>query len=142
MIGIKPLFSGRSLADGASANFDVIVAAPDGKALAQSGLHYQLLRIDTHYQYYKRDGAWNFEPVKTTTRVADGAIDTTPDKPGRVSLPVNFGRYRLDVSTSDPNGPRDLGRLRRRLVCRSQCRHARHARSGARQAANTVPAIP
>ena len=105
MIGVKPLFSGRSLADGASANFDVIVAAPNGTAIAQSGLHYQLLRIDTHYQYYKRDGAWNFEPVKTTTRIADGKIDTAPDKAGRVSLPVNFGRYRLDVTTSDPNGP-------------------------------------
>ena len=105
MIGVKPLFSGRSLADGASANFDVIVAAPDGKTAAQSGLHYQLLRIDTHYQYYKRDGNWNFEPVKTTTRVADGSVNTAPDKAGRISLPVKFGRYRLDVSTSDPNGP-------------------------------------
>ncbi len=105
MIGIKPLFSGRSLADGASANFDVIVAAPDGTAVAQNGLHYQLLRIDTRYQYYKRDGDWNFEPVKTTTRVADGTVDATPDKAARISLPVNFGRYRLDVSTSEPNGP-------------------------------------
>ena len=105
MIGIKPLFSGRSLADGASANFDVAMVAPTGAALAQSGLHYQLLRIDTHYQYYKRDGAWNFEPVKTTTRVADGTIDAAPDKPGRISLPVNFGQYRIDVATSDPNGP-------------------------------------
>ncbi len=83
MIGVKPLFSGRSLADGANATFDVVVAAPDGTAVAQSGLHYQLLRIDTHYQFYKRDGQWNFEPVKTTTRVADGSVDTTPDKPGQ-----------------------------------------------------------
>jgi uncharacterized protein YfaS (alpha-2-macroglobulin family) len=105
MIGIKPLFSGRSLADGASANFDVVMVAPNGTALAQSGLHYQLLRLETHYQFYKRDGSWNFEPVKTTKRVADGTVDVTPDKPGRVSLPVNFGRYRLDVATSDPNGP-------------------------------------
>ncbi len=104
MIGVKPLFQGTSLADGASANFDVVVAAPDGKPLAQSGLHYQLLRIQTHYQFYKRDGVWNFEPVKTTTRVADGKIDVAPDKPGRISLPVNFGRYRLDVASADPNG--------------------------------------
>jgi alpha-2-macroglobulin len=104
MIGVKPLFSGRSLADGASAGFVVVVAAPDGTTVAQ-GLHYQLLRIDTHYQFYKRDGVWNFEPVETTTRVSDGAVDATADKPARISLPVNFGRYRLDVSTSDPNGP-------------------------------------
>ncbi len=64
----------------------------------------ELLRIETHYQFYKRDGSWNFEPVKTTKRVADGStIDTTLDKAARISLPVNFGRYRLEVSTADPN---------------------------------------
>ncbi len=105
MIGIKPLFSGRSLADGASATFNVVVAAPDGTAVAQSGLHYQLLRIDEHYQFYKRDGQWNFEPVKTTTRVADGTVATTADKPAQLALPVNYGRYRLQVSSADPNGP-------------------------------------
>ncbi len=44
MIGVKPAFSGRSLADGANADFDVVMAAPDGKTLAQSGLRYELLR--------------------------------------------------------------------------------------------------
>jgi alpha-2-macroglobulin len=105
MIGIKPLFSGRSLADGANAAFDVVMVAPDGAATTQRGLHYELLRIETHYQFYKRDGSWNYEPVKTTKRVADGTIDTTLDKAARISLLVNFGRYRLEVSTADPNGP-------------------------------------
>jgi uncharacterized protein YfaS (alpha-2-macroglobulin family) len=105
MIGIKPQFTGRSLADGASAAFDVITVAPDGAAIAQRGLRYELLRIDTHYQFYKRGNSWNFEPVKTTKRVADGKIDTSFDKPARISLPVNFGRYRLEVSAADPNGP-------------------------------------
>jgi uncharacterized protein YfaS (alpha-2-macroglobulin family) len=105
MIGVKPLFSGRSLADGGNATFNVLVVAPNGKAVAQSGLHYELLRIDTHYQFYKRDGQWNYEPVKTTTRVADATIATSADKPGEISLPVKFGRYRLQVSSADPNGP-------------------------------------
>ncbi len=105
MIGVKPLFSGRSLADGANATFEVILVAPDGTAVAQRGLSYQLLRIDSHYQFYKRDGSWNYEPVKTTTRVTDGTIDVTMDRSARISLPVTFGRYRLEVSTSDPSGP-------------------------------------
>ena len=105
MIGVKPMFSGRSLADGANAGFDVVTVAPDGAALAQRGLHYELLRIETHYQFYKRNGSWNYQPVKTTKRVADGTIDTTLDKAARISLPVNFGRYRLEVSSAEPNGP-------------------------------------
>jgi uncharacterized protein YfaS (alpha-2-macroglobulin family) len=105
MIGVKPQFSGRSLGDGATAAFDVVVVMPDGTTVSRRGLHYELLRIDTHYQFYKRDGRWNYEPVKTTTRIADGTVDATPDKPARISLPLTFGRYRLAVSTGDPDGP-------------------------------------
>jgi hypothetical protein len=105
MVGIKPQFSGRSLSDGATANFDVIVVTPDGTAVARRGLHYELQRVDTHYQFYKRDGRWNYEAVKTTARIADGTIDTAGDKPARISLPLTFGRYRLEVSTGEPDGP-------------------------------------
>ena len=34
MIGVKPLFSGRSLGEGENATFDVVLVAPDGKMLA------------------------------------------------------------------------------------------------------------
>jgi len=105
MIGIKPLFSGRSLGEGENATFDVIVAAPEGASLARSGLRYELLKVDTRYQWYRRDGSWDFEPVKMTKRVADGQIDVAADKPARISAPVQWGRYRLEVSTADRNGP-------------------------------------
>ena len=104
MIGIKPAFSGRSLGDGANADFDVVVAAPDGKTLAQSGLHYELLRIETSYQWYRQNGQWQYEPVKRTERVADGTVDVTANKPARISMPVKWGRYRLEVSSGGPAG--------------------------------------
>jgi uncharacterized protein YfaS (alpha-2-macroglobulin family) len=105
MIGVKPLFSGRSLGEGENASFDVVFAAPDATSLARSGLRYELLKVDTKYQWYRRDGVWDFEPVKTTKRVADGRIDVAADKPARISVPVQWGRYRLEVSTGDRNGP-------------------------------------
>ncbi len=104
MIGIKPMFSGRSLADGANADFDVVMAAPDGKTLARPALRYDLLRVETSYQWYRQNGQWEYEPIKRTERVANGTIDTTADKPARLSLPVKWGRYRLEVSTGEPNG--------------------------------------
>jgi alpha-2-macroglobulin len=104
MIGVKPAFSGRSLADGANADFDVVLAAPDGKTLAQSGLRYELLRVETSYQWYRQNGSWEYEPVKRTERVGNGVVDATADKPARISLPVKWGRYRLEVSAPEQNG--------------------------------------
>jgi len=104
MIGVKPAFSGRSLADGANSDFDVVMVAPDGKLLAKGGLRYELLKVETSYQWYRQSGQWEFEPVKRTERVANGTVDAGADKPARLSLPVKWGRYRLEVSAPEPNG--------------------------------------
>jgi hypothetical protein len=104
MIGIKPLFSGRSLADGANAEFDIVMVAPDGKTLARPALRYDLLKVETSYQWYRQNGQWEYEPIKRTERVANGTVDAAADKPARLSLPVKWGRYRLEVSTGEPNG--------------------------------------
>ena len=105
MIGVKPLFAGRSPGEGETANFDVIVAAPDGKLQSRSGLRYELLKIERRYQWYRQEGRWEYEPVQSTQRVADGRLDVAADKPGRIAAPVTWGRYRLQVATDDPNGP-------------------------------------
>jgi len=102
MIGVKPLFSGRSLGEGQNASFDVIVAAPDGKPLARTGLHYELLRLESKYQWYRRDNLWNFEPIKLTRRVADGQIDVAADKPGasrsRCSGAATVSKFRAAIA--------------------------------------------
>ncbi len=101
MIGVKPAFSGRSLADGANADFDVVMVAPDGSRQAAKDLHYELLKVTTTYQWYRQNGRWDYEPVKRTERVTGGTLDTAADKPARLSLPVKWGRYRLEVSSGD-----------------------------------------
>jgi uncharacterized protein YfaS (alpha-2-macroglobulin family) len=105
MLGIKPMSAGRSLADGANADFEVIMLSPDGKTLARNGVRYDLLKVESSYQWYRQNGQWEFEPVKRTERVASGTVDLASDKPGRLSLPVKWGRYRLEVSTGEANGP-------------------------------------
>ncbi len=105
MLGVKPAFSGPSLDDGANADFDVVMLASDGKALAQKGVRYELLRVDTSYQWYRQNGQWEYEPVKRTQRVANGTLDLGADKPARISMPVKWGRYRLEVSAGGADGP-------------------------------------
>ncbi len=104
MIGVKPTFSGRSLAEGADAGFDVAFVAPDGKLMARKGMKYELLKIETTYQWYRQNGQWEFEPVKRTTRIANGAFETAADKPAHIAAPVQWGRYRLEVTDGTPNG--------------------------------------
>jgi alpha-2-macroglobulin len=105
LIGVKPLFNGKSLGDSDTASFDVVMVAPDGKAVSKTGLGWQLLRIDSKYQWYRSEGYWQYEPIKVTRRVADGTIDVSPDEPGRIAVPVTWGRYRLEITSPDPQGP-------------------------------------
>ena len=104
MIGVRPLFAGRSLGDGANAMFDVVLVGADGKAVAQNDVSYELLRVQSRYQWYRRDGRWNYELIKSTRRIADGRLDLAADRPSRISVPVSWGRYRLEVSTGGRDG--------------------------------------
>jgi uncharacterized protein YfaS (alpha-2-macroglobulin family) len=105
MIGVKPLFADRNVAEGDPAKFDVAFVAPDGTSLARSGLRYELLKLESRYQWYRQGSSWEYEPVKTTKRVADGDIAVAADKPARIEVTPKPGRYRLDVKSSEPNGP-------------------------------------
>ncbi|MEO2237304.1 MAG: DsbA family protein, partial [Candidatus Poseidoniia archaeon] len=67
---------------------------------------WQLVRLDTNWQWYRRDGQWNYEPVTLTQKVADGTLATTIDgAPAKIEAPVRYGRYRLEVTSADPAGP-------------------------------------
>lgn len=99
-IGIKPAFEDGRLGENERARFDIIKLAADGKPAADAGLIWQLSRLDTHWQWYSRDGFWSFEPVTLTHKIADGTIDVAADKPTRLELPVEYGRYVLEVRSS------------------------------------------
>ena len=105
MIGVKPLFGDKNVAEGDKAAFDVVFVSPDGKSLARDGLHYELLKIESRYQWYRQNSSWDFEPVKSTTRVGDGDLTVAADRPARITLSPQPGRYRLDVKSADADGP-------------------------------------
>jgi alpha-2-macroglobulin len=105
LIGIKPLFADKSVAEGDKAEFDVVFVGPDGKQLARDGLRYELLKMESQYQWYRQNSSWEYEPVKSTKRVADGDLTLAADKAARVSLAPQPGRYRLDVKSSEADGP-------------------------------------
>jgi len=98
------------LADGGIAGFDVVLAAPEGALLARPGVSWTLSRIDVSYQWYRADGRWSFEPVKTARRVAAGTVDLKATGPSRIEAPVGLGRYRLEVAAPGmPEAAASLG---------------------------------
>src|SRR5882724_6982266 len=104
-IGVKPLFGDKSVAEGDKAEFDVVFASPDGKTLPRDGLRYELLKLESRYQWYRQNSYWEYEPVKSTARVADGDLTIAADKASRISLSPQPGRYRLDIKSAEVDGP-------------------------------------
>ena len=105
LIGVKPLFGDKSVAEGDKAGFDVVFISPEGKSLARDGLRFELLKIESRYQWYRHNSFWEYEPVKSTKRVADGDLTIAADKPTRITLSPQPGRYRFDVKSTEADGP-------------------------------------
>lgn len=96
-IGVKPLFSG-GVDEGGPAEYEIVLIDESGKQIAGKGITWTLSRIERSYQWYRSDGQWNYEPVTSSERVSSGKIDVPSDTPARLSLPVNWGEYKLEVS--------------------------------------------
>ena len=100
-IGIKPMFKGDEVPEGEVAKFEVIKVGVDGKRAADTGLIWTLLRLDQNWQWYSRDGQWNYEAVTLTRKVASGVASTSVDLSGAIEAKADWGRYRLEVSNGD-----------------------------------------
>ncbi len=96
-IGVKPLFDG-SVEQGGSARFEVLALGADGARQAIEGLRWTLSRVQTSFQWYQKDGQWDYEPITSTQRVADGTLDLAADAPGHIEAKVDWGAYRLDLT--------------------------------------------
>jgi uncharacterized protein YfaS (alpha-2-macroglobulin family) len=97
-VGVKPLFAGNEVGEGETAAFDVALVAPDGKAAGTASFKWELLRLDQRWQWYSRDGQWNYETVTTTRRIGGGTVNATSGTPARIAAQIDWGRYRLEVS--------------------------------------------
>jgi uncharacterized protein YfaS (alpha-2-macroglobulin family) len=105
-IGLKPLFKGSELDEKQTATFEVVALDKDGKRVAADGLKWVLNRLDTNWQWYRKDGQWNYEAVTLTRKVADGTLSSTADGAfAKIDVNVDWGRYKLEVASADESGP-------------------------------------
>ncbi|WP_454856203.1 alpha-2-macroglobulin family protein [Rhizobium binxianense] len=103
MIGIKPEFSGDA-PENSNANFTVIGINADGQKQEMKGLRWKFYNLNREYQWYREGTAWKYEPVYTAEQVSSGTVDATADG-AKISVPVAWGRYRLEVESPEADGP-------------------------------------
>lgn len=104
-IGIKPLFANNTVSEGEAAAFEVVSLDGDSKNVAGENLRWDLVRLDTNWQWYRRDGSWAYEAVTLKRKVASGDIATLAYGPARIETKVDYGRFQLEVTSTEPNGP-------------------------------------
>ena len=97
-IGIRKLFDRDGLGEGGAAGFEVVVLDEDNKPTAKTGLKWELVRLETSWQWYNSSGQWLYEPQTITRKVASGTFDVADAAPAKISSDVTYGRYRLDVT--------------------------------------------
>ncbi|NGQ90098.1 alpha-2-macroglobulin family protein [Rhodobacter sp. HX-7-19] len=97
MIGVRPMFDGV-VAENAEARFSLAGVGVDGTAIAMAA-RWELVRIETTYQWYQSYGNWMWEPVTRRERVAEGEVAL--DGATEIAVPVKWGEYVLTVSQAD-----------------------------------------
>ncbi|KMW58935.1 PAN domain protein [Candidatus Rhodobacter oscarellae] len=94
VIGIKPNFDG-TLAESTEASFNLI-ALDEAQQKTEMPVRWTINRVQTRYQWYQYSGYWNWEPITTRQRIAEGDAMLGSD-PVTVAAPVEWGRYEIKV---------------------------------------------
>lgn len=94
-IGIRPQFDGAVEYE-TPASFEIIVIDGEGARIAASDLRYELVREEYRY-YWWWSGSWDYEYSIIDIPVTDGAVSVRADAPASLTVPTEWGRYRLDV---------------------------------------------
>ena len=96
-IGIKSSFDGSHNDEPGATSFEIVVLGPDGKPLEMKGLEWQLSRLESSFQWFNRDGRWDYETITYVRKAANGTVDVAAGKPAKIEATTDYGRYRLEV---------------------------------------------
>ena len=99
IIGLKPTFADNVAKENSDADVRVVALDATGAPQAGKKLTYELFKIRQSFQWYSQNGSWRYQPVSYTNRIATNTFTVGGDGTATLSLPVEYGRYRLEVSS-------------------------------------------
>jgi alpha-2-macroglobulin len=96
-LGVRPLFEGEGVPEGATAGFEVIAVGRDGGRIAREGLRYEIFEESFEFSWFEAGGRWDYRRVVKDRRVGGGELSVAADASARIDQTVPAGRYRLEV---------------------------------------------
>ncbi len=79
------------------ADFNIAMVSPQGKKLDSKDLVVRFIREREDYYWYYGDGSWDYSSNKKDIRMAEDHITTKAGEDTKVSFPVEWGGYRIEV---------------------------------------------
>ncbi|NQY48947.1 MAG: alpha-2-macroglobulin family protein [Colwellia sp.] len=98
LIGIKPHFKNNP-EHNSRVTFDVVTTNAQGKLTKNAALDVKLVREDRRYfwEFNNSDG-WHYRWSDSEFVEYNSAVDTNANKASQLDVPVEYGRYRLEIS--------------------------------------------
>jgi uncharacterized protein YfaS (alpha-2-macroglobulin family) len=79
------------------ADFNIAMINPQGQKLESKDLVVRFIREREDYYWYYGDGSWDYSSNKKDIRMAEDHITTKAGEDTKVSFPVEWGGYRIEV---------------------------------------------
>ncbi|MBI1208335.1 MAG: alpha-2-macroglobulin family protein [Azospirillum sp.] len=98
-LGLKPGFVDGRIAEGGTAQFELIAVAPDGAPISRPDLRIELIRERYDYQWFLDNGRYNYRVTQRDESLRLTRASATATAPTALAFgPFDYGRYRLEVS--------------------------------------------
>lgn len=96
--GVRGLFDGEEVDADSLAEFEVLVADPEGNKLAANGLKVRLIRErrDYYWNFSDSDG-WSYHYNEKYLNLSEETLDLAAGATAKVAFPVEWGSYRVEV---------------------------------------------
>lgn len=105
LIGLKgPGPGAASSRDLQTAPIQVATFSPSGAPVAAHGLHWAVIRENRIYDWFERNGSWTFHTHVIDEPILNGTLETNASGIGRIEPSLDWGNYRVVVSSEGP-GP-------------------------------------
>lgn len=101
LIGIKPHFKNNP-EHNSRATFDVVTTNAKGELIQSEALDVKLVREDRRYFWeFNNSEGWHYRWSDSEFVEYNSAIDTNGNIASKLDVPVEYGRYRLEISDAE-----------------------------------------